>query len=245
MIDWEWYDDINVCRLFIHCLMRANHKPKQWRGIDVPRGSFITGRKKLAEETKLTEQQIRTALNKLISTNEITIKATNKNSLLTVVKYNDYQDKQDASTSKTTSDLTNGQPTSNQQVTTNNNDNNENNENNEKKGAKAQPVTRFVKPSLNQINDYSKLKNLVMDCESFFDHYESNGWRVGGKTPMKNWEAAMRQWAKRDFKGSPESKPKVDDMPNADLEKLAVSLGIHTQGMYRKDLISAVKGKMQ
>lgn len=29
---------------------------------------------------------------------------------------------------------------------------------------------------------------------NFWDYYESNGWKVGGKTPMKNWHAAARRW---------------------------------------------------
>jgi hypothetical protein len=32
---------------------------------------------------------------------------------------------------------------------------------------------------------------------SFHDHFESNGWRVGGRTPMKNWQAGLRQWRAR------------------------------------------------
>ena len=28
--------------------------------------------------------------------------------------------------------------------------------------------------------------------ESWFDHFEANGWKVGGKAPMKDWKAAMR-----------------------------------------------------
>lgn len=32
------------------------------------------------------------------------------------------------------------------------------------------------------------------ECSAFMDHFQSNGWRVGGKTPMKDWKAAMRGW---------------------------------------------------
>lgn len=34
-------------------------------------------------------------------------------------------------------------------------------------------------------------------AESFFDYYESNGWKVG-KNPMKNWKAALNGWIRRD-----------------------------------------------
>ena len=33
-----------------------------------------------------------------------------------------------------------------------------------------------------------------LEAERFFNHYESNGWLVGGKSKMKNWEAAARNW---------------------------------------------------
>lgn len=32
---------------------------------------------------------------------------------------------------------------------------------------------------------------------TFWDHFESNGWKVGGKTAMKNWQSAARNWVRR------------------------------------------------
>ena len=40
--DWEWYTEPNTFRLFIHCLLSANHKDNSWRGIEVKKGSFVT-----------------------------------------------------------------------------------------------------------------------------------------------------------------------------------------------------------
>ena len=36
-----------------------------------------------------------------------------------------------------------------------------------------------------------------IEAAAFCDHYESNGWRVSGKTPMVNWRAAFRGWMHR------------------------------------------------
>ena len=94
LLKWEWYDDINTSRLFLHCLLRANHAPGKWHGIDIPAGSFISGRKVLSKETKLSERNIRTCLAHLISTNDLTVKATNRYSLITVVNWASYQDKE-------------------------------------------------------------------------------------------------------------------------------------------------------
>ena len=35
------------------------------------------------------------------------------------------------------------------------------------------------------------------DAESAFDYYESNGWRIGGKTPVKDWRACARNCQRR------------------------------------------------
>jgi hypothetical protein len=35
------------------------------------------------------------------------------------------------------------------------------------------------------------------EAAAFFDHFQSNGWRVGGKTPMVDWQAAFRGWLRR------------------------------------------------
>ena len=92
LLDWEWYDDINVMRVFLHCLLMANHKDKKYRGAVVERGSFLTGRDALASQTGLTVQQIRTSLNKLKSTNELTIKSSKQGTVIQVVSYDKYQE---------------------------------------------------------------------------------------------------------------------------------------------------------
>lgn len=95
MINWEWYNDINVKVVFLHLLLTANHEDKKWQGIEIKRGQKITSLSHLAEETKLSVKQIRNVLNKLKSTGEITIKGTNKYTIITIVKYNDYQLKEE------------------------------------------------------------------------------------------------------------------------------------------------------
>ena len=37
-------------------------------------------------------------------------------------------------------------------------------------------------------------------AEQFYNHFESNGWLVGGKAKMKDWKAAARNWIKRSEK---------------------------------------------
>ena len=115
ILKWEWYSETNVKVLFIHCLLKANFADTNYKGLHIPRGSFITGRDVLAKETGLSVQQLRTAINKLKSTSELTTTSTSKGMTVTVVKYDDFQTQGKLATT----DQPAHQPASNQQSTSN------------------------------------------------------------------------------------------------------------------------------
>ena len=91
LTEWEWYKEPNTKAVFLHLLIMANHAPGRWQGIDIDRGQHLTSIKKLAEETGLSERNVRTALNHLKSTNEVTSKTTSRWTLITVENYEKYQ----------------------------------------------------------------------------------------------------------------------------------------------------------
>jgi len=162
IIEWEWYKNANVYRVFTHLLLMANHEDKKWQGISILRGQHLTSSDKLAIELGIGRQSVRTALNKLKSTNELTIKSTSRFSLITITKYCDYQDKPNKTTCKLTSKLTNNQPTTNQQLTTNNNDNNDNK-------IISKDIRKLPDPEISEIINYyeekigSKLDGTIKD----------------------------------------------------------------------------------
>lgn len=110
---WEWYQDSNTKDVFLHLLLNANWEDSRYKGLEVPKGSLVVGRKKLARELGLSEQEIRTALVHLKSTNEITIKSTNKFTIVSIVNWEKYQGYESEATNKSTNNLTNNQPTTN------------------------------------------------------------------------------------------------------------------------------------
>ena len=73
-------------------------------------------------------------------------------------------------------------------------------ENTKKDSCSESKSDRFEKPTLAQVELYSREIRRPIDAGAFIDHYESNGWRIGGKSPMKDWQAAVRNWARRDDK---------------------------------------------
>lgn len=64
---------------------------------------------------------------------------------------------------------------------------------------------RFKKPTLEEVNAYCLERQNGIDASSFIDFYESKGWKVG-KTPMKDWKAAVRTW-ERNTKTKQKSEP--------------------------------------
>jgi hypothetical protein len=120
ILDWEWYSDNNAFRVFMHLLLKANHKDRRFKGMELKAGSVVTSRDILAIETGLSVQQIRTSLDKLKLTNEITSETSSKGTIIQLVNYEKYQ----IATNETTKE----QPKNNQQVTTNKNVNKEKNE---------------------------------------------------------------------------------------------------------------------
>lgn len=117
--NWEWYDNPPTRLIFEHCLYSANFKDEVWQGKLIKRGQFPTSVEKLAVSNGLTTQQTRTALNNLQITNEITIQATNRYSIITVVNWDLYQPKQQ--TKKGGSQQTNNKQTNKQKGGSNNN----------------------------------------------------------------------------------------------------------------------------
>ena len=67
----------------------------------------------------------------------------------------------------------------------------------------APPKRRFVKPTVDEVRAYCAERKNNIDPQHFWDYYEARGWKVGGRTAMKDWRAAVRTWEKNNFQTSP------------------------------------------
>ena len=57
------------------------------------------------------------------------------------------------------------------------------------------PISKQSKPTLEETQIYFLEKNFTeIEAQRFFNYFESNGWLVGGRTKMKDWKAAARNW---------------------------------------------------
>lgn len=214
IIKWQWFSDPVMLQVFIYLLVKANIEDRKWEGIIIKRGQLISGRLKLALALNLSEMKIRTCLSRLKSTNEITIQTTNRYSIITICKYDDYQQNKKKNNQRnnqqTNQQTTNKQPTNNQQITTTKeyikNDKNDKKEKekeisvlknldgkNEKEPLHKNLLKNsnlFREPNVPVFEDVHRvfLQNGGNEkmAKTFFNSYESVGWFKNG-SPITNF----------------------------------------------------------
>lgn len=210
MLDWGWYKDVNTKAVFLHLLLMANTEDKKFRHDTIRRGECVVSIGNMAETLGITYMQARTALNHLKDTKEITITRKSKYLVISIQNYNEYQ--------KDNKHLTIKQQSNNNQITTpkeskkrertkllcnnNLNDNNILNNNNKDFSRSFSLKKPYSIPSLNDVIEYAGER--ASEAESFFNHYQSEGWKANGKK-IYSWQKLFDNWQVPST-----DKPKVD-----------------------------------
>jgi len=79
---------------------------------------------------------------------------------------------------------------------------------------KSTPATNEFPPALEEISKYFLEQNSSeVEAQKFFNHFQSNGWKVGGKAPMKDWQAAAGNWILNIPKFTPQPQLVVQKQP--------------------------------
>lgn len=73
----------------------------------------------------------------------------------------------------------------------------------------------FIKPTIEEIQQYCLERHNGINAEAFYDFYESKNWYVG-KNKMVNWKACVRTWEQRQQK----KETKKEDNFNKVLEEV-------------------------
>lgn len=141
--DWQWFKRPEMVQIFVYILLSAAHRDHVWQTVNIRRGEFPTSVAALCRATGLTTQQVRTCLSRLERTGEITLKSTNKFTIVSVCNFDDYQ--LDAETEQQT---TNKQTTIKQQSNNNTIRKGERN-----KGIKGEIPTTITTTTINSQNN--------------------------------------------------------------------------------------------
>lgn len=91
MINWGWFKDSNTQHTFLYLLLTVAHKDTTYRGVPINKGSTHSSLNIISRATGLSLQSVRTSLDHLKSTGEITITSTKRGSVITISNYDNYQ----------------------------------------------------------------------------------------------------------------------------------------------------------
>jgi len=188
--NWQWYRDSNTLHVFMDLLLEANYEDSKVGLQEIKRGQILTSLKRISENTGLSFQNIRTALSKLEKSGEINKQTTNKYTIISINKYNDYQE-------------TNKQLTNNQQTTNNIKEYKEEKEyiNIKEKIYKKEKFGSFENVLLTK-EEYNKLKERYPDYQEKIENLSSYIASKGAK--YKSHYATIINWSKKDDKNIPE-----------------------------------------
>lgn len=177
---WRWYQDGNTFRVFVHLLLNANVSDHDFETITVHRGQVVISQPKLAEKLNMSIRNVRTSLNHLKSTGEVTVKAMSKYSVVTVINYDEYQ--------KVTGKVTANRQSNDSLPTVNRQQyKNVKNEKNERSSS--------TPPQLFEISSFCSENGLNVNVEKFYDYYFGNGWKTSQGKPITDWKALLKKWS--------------------------------------------------
>lgn len=224
---WIWQEKpFDKGRAWVDLILLAMHRDKKLlidnEVVVIERGSFMTSVLKLADRWGWSRNKVLRFLDVLESEQMLNTKRTPKGTLVTIVKYEDYQ------VGDTTDDTTDEPPLETPNETTDEpqkknikNIKNIKNNNINNRGKS------FVPPSVDEVRVYCSERNNKVDAQAFVDFYSSKGWMIG-KNKMKDWKAAVRTWEKSNNQKSKSDNNKFNSFQQRDysfdeLEKKLIS----------------------
>lgn len=177
--------------VWIYLLLRANHKPgKAILGkhvVHVKAGQTVTGRKKIAESTGLSEKVVRRILNELKMDQQIGQEGNRICSIITILNWESYQE----AGQPTGQDRAKDGPRLGQDGATNKNDKNE-------RSTTLSPEPSFELPRIEEVLTEAAMRAYPKEeAEAFWNHYESLGWVDRNGLAIRKWRPRLTNWVNR------------------------------------------------
>lgn len=180
---WRWFKNPKTVLVWIWLIMSANVEDHDFERETIHRGEVATSRKSISAATGLTENEVRTALDHLKSTGEITSRIRPKYQVITILRYCDYQ--------AATSGKRTGKAPADHRQTTGKPPQSKNGKNgkNEKNGKNV-----LSTPQLSDAVAYfAENGRSEADAMKFFRYNQARGWKIN-KTQIDDWKAAADIW---------------------------------------------------
>ena len=181
--------DADHIAVWMFMLLSATHTPQQMlfggEVITLQPGQFISGRNAISKAVKVEENKVNRIIKFFKKQQLIEQQASTKNSLFTILNWNEYQESEQQNEQQVNSNCTTSehkQECKNVRM--------------KEIIERGKPIKRFIPPTVSDVKAYCLEHGYNVDAERFVDFYSSKGWLVG-KTKMKDWKAAVRSWHSR------------------------------------------------
>jgi hypothetical protein len=191
-LECGFFNNPDLAHFWVWCILKATHQEFKasigYQIVILQPGQFIYGRKVASIETGLSEQTLRTCIKHLENIENLTIKSTNKYSIITITNWDTYQNTEAITNHQTNQQVTSNQPAGNQQVTTY-----KNNKNNKK----VKNIRKYVvdaPPKIEDVNKYCQERDNGIDPQGFIDTNTSVGWKDKNGNFYVDWKAVVRKW---------------------------------------------------
>ena len=188
LLNWRWLQNPKTLAVWVWLLLKANIVPHDFEKETIQRGEVATSRKTIGAAVGLTEDEVRTALNHLKSTGEITSRVRSKYQVITILEYDKYQDGiPGKSPGKSPADPRQVPGKSPQS------------KNIRKKEGKNEKNIYMSPPTVAQVEEFAAAEGLTLDAASFIQYNEARGWQG-----VKDWRPLVRLRASQMTKDQPQ-----------------------------------------
>lgn len=92
---------------------------------------------------------------------------------------------------------------------------------------KPKPKKRFVPPTVDEVAAYCAERQNRINAQHFVDFYTANGWVQGKGKPIKDWQAAVRNWEQRDQSSGPVRSRGTPEQPHGSIDMNDVAMLIN------------------
>lgn len=209
ILDWKYVQNPNALALWIQLLVMANWKDGYFMGVTIPRGSLATSIQSLACKTGMHPNTVRKWLKKFENENQISMKSTNRFTLISISNYNTFQAFDEGGYVKRNvkQDVKPDVKQSVKQDVKRDVDNRRIKEY-KKERNKEESIEKKI-PTLPEVVDFFESNSFVAKPQKFYDYYSAKGWK-----DVDDWQALARYWESNEYKQPQPQSPKVVPMPS-------------------------------
>lgn len=182
IVSWRWFQNKNTLIVWLWLLMAANIEDHDFEHDTIRRGEVATSRKTISVATGLTEREVRTALNHLKETGEVSVRIRPKYQVISILNYALYQDN--------TSGKKSGSGPAGVRQKSGSGPQSKKVRNKEGKNEKNVCVTPTLADARTYFFEHGRSD---ADARKFYNYNQARGWMIG-KSRITDWQSAADMW---------------------------------------------------